>query len=220
MSSVNKKRSAGGKKGKGQDCASALLSNCIPPPEECLSIDLSGHYPPIEMIDGSIQNYTLCEKLSLSSNNIDKIQNLPKSSLKILSLGRNCIKKLDGIQHVHDTLEQLWISYNNIDKLIGIEEMHRLKVLYMSNNKIADWEEIDRLKGLTELTDVLLIGNPLHIKYRKKNMLKEYEREMIKRLPNLKKLDGHILTEEQESSDSEEQQGGRECHANDTTGNA
>jgi len=158
--------------------------------------------------------------LSLSSNNIDKIQNLPKSSLKILSLGRNCIKKLDGIQHVHDTLEQLWISYNNIDKLIGIEEMHRLKVLYMSNNRIADWEEIDRLKGLTELTDVLLIGNPLHIKYRKKNMLKEYEREMIKRLPNLKKLDGHILTEEQESSDSEEQQGGRECHTNDTTANA
>lgn len=220
MRALNKSGANVGKKGKAQDCASALQSNSIPHPGECLSIDLSGHCPSIEIIDASIQNYTACEKLSLSSNNIEKIQNLPKSSLKILSLGRNCIKKLDGIHHVCDTLEQLWISYNNIDKLHGIEEMHRLKVLYMSNNKIAEWEEIDRLKGLTELTDVLFIGNPLQVKYKKNNMLKQYEMEMVKRLRSLKKLDGHILTEEQESSDTEEQQGGRECHAGESVPNS
>ena len=213
MQGSNKKRPVASKKGKAQDCASAMHAKGMPSPESLLSIDLSGHYPPIDVIDSSIKDCALCEKLSLSSNTIDKIQNLPTPSLKVLSLGRNCIKKLDGIQQVHDSLEQLWISYNNIDKLQGIEEMHQLKVLYMSNNKIADWEEIDRLSGLTRLTDVLFVGNPLHTKYKKKNMLKEYEREMTKRLPGLKKLDGHILTEEHESSDDgQEAQAGRECH--------
>lgn len=200
----------GSKKGKGQDCAAALQVKGVPPPDS-LFIDLSGHYPPIDTIDASIQEYRMCEKVSLSSNNIDKIQNLPTSCLKIVSLGRNCIKKLDGIQQVKDTLEQLWISYNNIDKLHGIEEMHRLQVLYMSNNKIAEWEEIDRLRGLMYLTDVLFVGNPLQIRYKKKNMLGEYEREMKMRLPFLKKLDGHILTEEEQGS-SDETHKGRECH--------
>jgi len=213
MAGSNKKRPVASKKGEAQDCASAMQSKGMPSPESLFSIDLSGHYPPINVIDASIKGCTLCEKLSLSSNTIDKIQNLPTPNLKILSLGRNCIKKLDGIRQVNDSLEQLWISYNNIDKLQGIEEMNQLKVLYISNNKIADWEEIDRLSELSQLTDVLFVGNPLHTKYKKKNKLDEYEREMRKRLSGLKKLDGHILAEEQESSDADEEtQAGRGCH--------
>lgn len=210
--SGNTKRGGVGKKPKAQDCTSALQSKGISP-HECRAIDLSGHYPPIDVIDAHVNEYITCEKLSLSSNNIDKVQNLPKDCLRILSLGRNCIRKLDGIQQARDTLEQLWISYNNIDKLQGIEEMSMLQVLYMSNNKIAEWEEIDRLSGLAHLTDVLFVGNPLHTKYKKKNLLLEYEMEMKKRLPHLKKLDGHILTEEQDICDDKEEHVGRECHS-------
>lgn len=40
---------------------------------------------------------------------------------------------------VGDTLAELWISYNLIEKLKGINSMKKLKVLYMSNNLVKDW---------------------------------------------------------------------------------
>lgn len=38
-----------------------------------------------------------------------------------------------------DTLEELWISYNLLEKLKGIHVMKKLKVLYMSNNLVKEW---------------------------------------------------------------------------------
>ncbi len=38
--------------------------------------------------------------------------------------------------------------YNSIDKFVGLEKAAALKVLYMSNNNVKDWKEVDRLKGL------------------------------------------------------------------------
>ena len=48
--------------------------------------------------------------------------------MEILSLGRNQIKKLEGLDNVADTLRELWISYNQIDKLNGIEKLKNLQV--------------------------------------------------------------------------------------------
>lgn len=42
---------------------------------------------------------------------------------------------------VGDTLEELWISYNLIEKLKGIHVMKKLRVLYMSNNLVKEWGE-------------------------------------------------------------------------------
>lgn len=190
------------KKKKVQDCASALSDQCA-----ATEIDLSGHYPPIQVMDGILKDCSCCEKLSLSTNNIDRIQNLSETMpLKILSLGRNAIRKLDGIQPVAGTLEQLWISYNAIERLEGVECLQKLNVLYMSNNKISEWQEIDRLSSLPHLSDVLFIGNPLYKKYQKKNNLAEYTQEMMKRLPHLKKLDGTILQAAQDEDDEEEKE--------------
>eukprot|EP00976_Prorocentrum_cordatum_P064012 1177313-Prorocentrum_minimum.AAC.5 len=55
--------------------------------------------------------------------------------LTILSLGRNLIKKIENLDGVADTLEELWISYNLIDKLTNIEKLTKLRILYISNNK-------------------------------------------------------------------------------------
>ena len=47
-----------------------------------------------------------CEHLGLSSNNIEKVTGLKAlKKLKVLSLGRNCLKKFDGI----GTLD--WVSF-------------------------------------------------------------------------------------------------------------
>ena len=76
-----------------------------------------------------------CEKFSLSTNMISNINNLQAfKSLRILSLGRNIIKSLQGIEGAAETLEQLWISYNQIDRLKPIRSLQKLKVLYMSHN--------------------------------------------------------------------------------------
>lgn len=42
---------------------------------------------------------------------------------------------------VADSLEELWISYNLIEKLKGIQCMKKLRVFYMSNNLVKEWGE-------------------------------------------------------------------------------
>ena len=39
-----------------------------------------------------------------------------------------------GIEAVADTLEQLWVSYNKIDKLGPLAKMTKLHTLYMAHN--------------------------------------------------------------------------------------
>jgi dynein light chain 1 len=56
--------------------------------------------------------------------------NAPRS-LEILSLGRNNIKKIEGLDGVADTLKELWISYNNIEKLACVEKLKALEILYL-----------------------------------------------------------------------------------------
>lgn len=62
--------------------------------------------------------------LALSTNSIEKISGLAGlPSLEVLSLGRNIIKKLDGVEAVAGTLQQLWISYNVIEKLVRLSRI-------------------------------------------------------------------------------------------------
>ncbi|KAI8615818.1 hypothetical protein BC830DRAFT_1120882 [Chytriomyces sp. MP71] len=64
------------------------------------------------------------------TNQIEKISNLHGlGNLKVLSLGRNSIKEIEGLDAVADTLEELWINYNQIERLNGIEFRKKLKVL-------------------------------------------------------------------------------------------
>ena len=62
---------------------------------------------------------------------------------------------------VADTLEELWLSYNKIEKLANIEKLTKLRVLYMSNNAIANFNELEKLGELPELSELLLTNNPI-----------------------------------------------------------
>ena len=60
-----------------------------------------------------------CRYLTLSTNNIEKISSLSGlDNLKTLSLGRNQIKKIENLDSVAETLEELWISYNLLERLV------------------------------------------------------------------------------------------------------
>lgn len=43
--------------------------------------------------------------------------------MRILSLGRNVIKKLEQLEPVAATLEELWVSYNLLEKLVRAFEL-------------------------------------------------------------------------------------------------
>ena len=59
----------------------------------------------------------------MSTNNIERIAGLNgMTSLEILSLGRNQIKKLEGFDGVSETLQALWISYNIMEKLVSLPD--------------------------------------------------------------------------------------------------
>uniref|UniRef100_A0ABI8A256 Dynein axonemal light chain 1 n=2 Tax=Carnivora TaxID=33554 RepID=A0ABI8A256_FELCA len=159
-------------------------------PSEAKEIKLYAQIPPIEKMDASLSTLANCEKLSLSTNCIEKIANLNGlKNLRILSLGRNNIKNLNGLEAVGDTLEELWISYNFIEKLKGIHVMKKLKILYMSNNLVKDWAEFVKLAELPCLEDLVFVGNPLEEKHSAEG---NWIEEATKRVPKLKKLDERL----------------------------
>ncbi|KAM5244692.1 dynein axonemal light chain 1 isoform 3-T3 [Hipposideros larvatus] len=120
-------------------------------------------------------------------------------NLRILSLGRNNIKNLNGLEAVGDTLEELWISYNFIEKLKGIHVMKKLKILYMSNNLVNDWAEFVKLAELPCLEDLVFVGNPLEEKHSAEG---NWIEEATKSVPKLKKLDGTPVIKEDEEEEN------------------
>lgn len=159
--------------------------------EDATELSLCFQTPPIAKLDtkvlGSLKK---CQKLSLSTNMIDRMVNLTgMSELKILSLGRNNIKKIERLEDVAG-LEQLWISYNQIALLDGLACLTSLTTLYCSNNLIKSFSELDKLKANDQLRDVLFVGNPMYSEVSSKE---EARIEILRHLPDLKKIDGEFV---------------------------
>ncbi|XP_060530798.1 dynein axonemal light chain 1 [Cylas formicarius] len=163
---------------------------------EAIKVGFQFQWPPIEKMDNSLSALVKCQKLSLSTNMIEKIAGISAlKNLKILSLGRNYIKSFSGLEGVADTLEELWISYNFIEKVKGVQVLKKLKVLYIGNNLIKEWGEFVKFQELPMLEDLMFVGNPLY------DGMEEaiWKIEATKRLPNLKKLDGEPVVREDDN---------------------
>ena len=158
---------------------------------ESKEIKLMCQIPPIEKMDDSLNSLIDCQKLALSSNQIERIISLPKlKNLKVLSLGRNNIKKLQGLDEIGKNLEELWISYNFIEKLDGLHNCQRLIMLFISNNKIKSWDEVAKLAALTEIKSVIMTGNPI---YQDRQTL-EVMPMLVRRVPQLEQIDGKMVS--------------------------
>ena len=161
---------------------------------------LYGQLPPIAKMDNTLGTLKACKHLALSSNTIEKITGLKGlDSLEVLSLGRNQIKKLDGLDDVAATLRELWMSYNLVDKLNGMEKLSNLVVLYMSNNMVAKWSEFDKFKETTKLEELLFVGNPIHEAHKDT----DYRFQVAGRIPWLKKLDGTPIDDDERAQGAE-----------------
>ena len=128
-------------------------------PEDAKVVKLYAQMPPISKLDQKLNELKNCVHLSLSTNCIDRINvNLALPRLRILSMGRNNLKKIEKVEGCAGTMEELWISYNSISSLDGIDSLSKLTTLYMSNNKLHDFGELSKLAGLSDLRDVLFVG--------------------------------------------------------------
>ncbi|GMH73817.1 hypothetical protein TrRE_jg817 [Triparma retinervis] len=116
------------------------------------------------------------------------VLNPPK--LRILALGRNAIKKLEKLDELGPTLEQLWVSYNQITNLDGLSELQNLTTLFISNNNIKSWAELDKLAALPALKDILLVGNPIYDSFETPELRRV---EVLRHLPQLSKIDGQMV---------------------------
>jgi len=85
-------------------------------------------------------------------------------------------------------LEQLWISYNNIEKMKGIHVLKELKVLVMSNNNVKDWGEFNKLADLKKLEELVFNGNPLEEKHKDEGNWIEMASEKVQRLGVIQKM--------------------------------
>lgn len=59
-----------------------------------------------------------------------------------------------------------------------MEKLAQLRVLFLSNNKIKDWSEVDRLAAVEKLEELLLVGNPLYNDAKDANTLPDYRVEV------------------------------------------
>lgn len=144
----------------------------------------------INKLDASLSSLKECQKLSLSTNQIDRMAPFSgMDKLRILSLARNALKKIERLEDVAATLEELWLGYNQIASLEGLQACGRLRVLYIGNNSIKDWSELDKISGLPELQEVVFIGNPIY-----EGMDKKLAKlQVLKRLPKLVKIDNEMV---------------------------
>lgn len=160
-------------------------------PEDAKVVKLYAQMPPISKLDNKLNDLKNVVHLSLSTNCIDRINvalALPK--IRILSMGRNNLKKIEKLDGCSNTLEECWFSYNAINSLDNVDSLTKLTTLYMSNNKLHSWDELSKLAGLAELRDVLFVGNPFY-----DGLTPEQQRiEVLKRLPQLAKIDGVMVT--------------------------
>ncbi|KAJ8285664.1 hypothetical protein GJAV_G00029540 [Gymnothorax javanicus] len=142
-----------------------------------------------------IENLEKCDRLqvlNLSHNLIEKIEKLDKlHRLRELHLSHNRICKIEGLEHM-GSLQHLNLSGNNIEHLPVwlAKKLRSLNTLNLQGNNICSLHEMSKLKPLKNLTELLLLENPV-------SNLPHYRLFLVFHLRTLEKLDGQVITQQE-----------------------
>jgi len=147
----------------------------------------------------NLQTLINLENLDLSNNLIEKIDGLKTlKKLKYLSLANNFISTIINLEELN-RLENLDLHQNQIHSIpiwFG-KRLTSLKILNLANNQISSFDQITRLRGLYQLRELYLQGNPI-------DQHEHYRLLVISYVPNLQRLDG-IDVSENERKQAKEQ---------------
>ena len=130
--------------------------------------------------------------LILAHNQIYKIEGLDNfTGLRELDLSSNIIKQIDYTSFQSPlALRFLRFDDNRIRNLINLNKLMKLQCLQIVSNRIQDFVEVERLRDLPNLMELVLSNNPVVRKI-------PYRLNVIKRLPQLMFLDAQEITNEE-----------------------
>ena len=130
--------------------------------------------------------------LVLAHNQIYKIEGIDNfSGLRELDLSSNAIKQIDYTSFQYPlALRFLRLDDNRIRNLMNLNKLIKLQCLQIVTNRIQDFVEIERLRELPNLMELVLSNNPIVRKV-------PYRLNVIKRLPQLMFLDAQEITNEE-----------------------
>ena len=118
-------------------------------------------------------------KTKNSNLSVIKSLNIPNSNLSDLSI----LKTMPNLQIIS-------FPSNKIKTLKYFENLSNLKELNLNNNLINDINEINYLKNCPKLNKISLKENPI-------NSLRGYRYYIINFIPNIKNIDGIIISKEE-----------------------
>ena len=155
------------------------------------------------------------EELWLGKNKIEHISGISKlTKLRKLDLQSNRLTRIENLHGQVDTLEELYLSHNAIDVLgascetglalpftqLGTIDMTRNRLtdtspfahltsltdLWISGNDIKSFDDIEPLRGLTELDSLYMEMNPVDKDF-------EYRMKLAKMIPSLTQIDANKI---------------------------
>ena len=88
------------------------------------------------------------------------------------------------------TLEQLWLSYNQLDRLDNLGNLQKLHTLLIANNKIKNWDEVNKLANNSSLKIIMLCGNPIYTE----TVRADNWPRVVKRAPQIESIDGVMVS--------------------------
>lgn len=102
------------------------------------------------------------EYLKLNDSIIPTFRDIGTSfkNVRVLHIGRCELKEVQGIQ-AFEQLEELYISYNEIDELFDIGFIEHLTVLDFEGNNVKDFDQLYYLNRCRNLTHVNMKYNPV-----------------------------------------------------------
>jgi len=147
----------------------------------------------------NLQTLINLKNLELCNNLIEKsgcLKTLKK--LRNLSLANNFINTITNLEDL-SRLEKLDLHQNQIDTIpiwFG-RKLTSLKILNLANNQITSFDQIARLRTLYELRELYLQGNSI-------DQNDHYRLLVISYVPNLQRLDGIDITEDERKQAKEQ----------------
>ena len=132
------------------------------------------------------------EYLKLNDSIIASFRDVGTSfkNVRVLHIARCELKEVQGIQ-AFEQLEELYISYNEIDDLFDISFCEHLQILDFEGNNINSIDNLYYLRRLSRLTDLNLKHNAVSKEF-------SYHAKIKENVPNLQVLDDEDVGENAE----------------------